>query len=631
MEKKVKEPKKSKKENVLDKEERKEKKKNPYHIEYGLFSNLKFIFGKLFHYDKFFFFLIPLGMVTTPIMRYLWTFLLKFIIDFVTQGRAWTDLLVLMLIFAGTQTAVTLADTYFNSEPWWRLIPVRMRMLVELNRKSMTIDFEHLENPDVMDCHQKAHDAAGGNSNGIEGQMRQSINLLTTLMVVIVGVFILSSMNLYIILLMIVISFINFIVSNIANKVSKFTVWDRLAPWWRRHWYIQSTTTDFSAAKDIRMFGLRDWLLTKYRELNKIRLAAQKRNAKIWFITSCISNLLWIVSQGFVYFWLIRSVVQKEIGLGDFSLYLASSGTFFQYISNFLNMISGLLARNREVDDFRSFLDFNGGDREDLGVPVPESDSYEFVFENVSFQYPKAEKYALEDLNLTLKAGERLAVVGLNGAGKTTMIKLLLRLYRPTKGRILLNGQDIQTFQKKSYYRIFAPVFQQVELFAFPMAQNVSMKTAEDTVNEKALQSLRDAGLTAKVSELPKGIHTELLKIIDEEGVDLSGGEKQKLALARALYKDAPVVVLDEPTAALDALAEAKLYADFDKLIGKKTSVYISHRLSSTQFCNHVAMFRDGKMVEYGTHESLMRQDGEYAKMFHVQAQYYVNDETEAV
>ena len=217
--------------------------------------------------------------------------------------------------------------------------------------------------------------------------------------------------------------------------------------------------------------------------------------------------------------------------------------------------------------------------------------------------------------------------MGLNGAGKSTFIKLLLRLYEPTEGEILLNGVDIRRYNKRSYYRLFAPVFQDVELFAFPLAENVSMQSPEKTDKRRAENCLNAAGFADKLAKLPHGVDTEILKVIHDDGVDLSGGEKQKLALARALYKDAPVVVLDEPTAALDAIAESRLYNDFDRLTGGKTAVYISHRLSSTQFCNNVAMFRDGELCEYGTHENLMRKNGEYAEMFRLQAQYYVDGE----
>ena len=298
-----------------------------------------------------------------------------------------------------------------------------------------------------------------------------------------------------------------------------------------------------------------------------------------------------------------------------------------------LNGIADINDNSRRVNDFRSFLEYPEMDEHGT-IPLPKLEVYCFEFDNVSFKYPKAEKYALENLTITLEAGKRIAVVGLNGAGKTTFIKLLLRLYEPTEGVIRLNGVDVRKYRRSEYYKLFSPVFQDVEIFAFPMSENVSMKSPEDTDDEKADTSLRAAGIGEKLDSLEKGVKTELLKVIFDDGVDLSGGEKQKLALARALYKNAPVVVLDEPTAALDALAEYRLYQDFDKLIGGKTAVYISHRLSSTRFCHAIAMFKDGRMIECGTHSELLEKGGAYREMFEVQAQYYVESaktEEEAV
>lgn len=603
-----------------------QEKKNPYHKEYGFLSNIIYILKKLVHQDKYLLLLFPLGMVGTVFMKYLWTFWSKAILDMISAEDGIQTLLYTSFLFVGLMLMTTLTCTYYDNSVGWRFIRARLTIMVEMNRKSMGIDFEHLENPDVMDCYQKAQNACGGNYNGIEGMMRRVAGFLTSLSVVFVGTLILGTMNGWIVLLMVLMALVNFFITNYVNKTAKRTVWDPLALWWRKHAYMQNISTSFEMAKDIRMFGLREWLMEKYKELNVIRYDAQIRNGKLWFWASVSSNVMWFLSQILVYAWLVYSVFHQTMSLGNFSLYLGSSGTFFSYISMLLSDVSELLARSREVDDFRSFLDFDGGDNKVTGKPLPKQDAYEFVFENVSFHYPKAKKYALKNLNLTLKAGERLAVVGINGAGKSTMIKLLLRLYEPTEGRILLNGVDIREYDKQSYYAIFAPVFQQVELFAFPMEENVSMKAPGETDSGKAESCLVAAGLGKKISTLPQGTKTELLKVVYDDGIDLSGGEKQKLALARALYKEAAVVVLDEPTAALDSLAEAKLYEDFDMLIGGKTAVYISHRLSSTQFCDKVAMFENGNMVEYGTHEELIQQNGAYANMFRIQAQYYVDE-----
>lgn len=617
------------KKNKKEKQDNNEQeKKNPLHKEHGVFKNVAFVFKHMLGYDKKLLLFIALGAICEPLMRYFWTFLPKLILDLITGEGNRDELFWLMVGVTVFQLVLTLTTTYYKYGVDWRYIGVRFYMMLKMNRKAMKIDFEHLENPDVMDCHQKAQNACNSNNSGVEGMMRESTRFLESLTTVLFGIGILSTMNLWIVLLMLVIAVANFLIVNRTNKITKMRVWDPLATWWRKRWYMQHITTNFEAAKDIRMFGLRGWLKEKYQELNKIRYGAQKVNATIWFWTSVAGNVFWCLSQILVYAWLVRSMIKGELTIGNFTLYLASAGTFFEYISSLLNGAANILAKNREVDDFRSFLDFDGGDRKKDGKELPKAESYEFIFDNVSFKYPKAERYALKNLNLTLVAGERLAVVGLNGAGKSTMIKLLLRLYEPTEGRILLNGVDVREYDKGSYYEAFAPVFQQVELFAFPMDENVSMKEPERTDGVKAKECLEAAGLTEKIASLPNGTKTELLKIVYDDGVDLSGGEKQKLALARALYKDAPVVVLDEPTAALDALAEAKLYEDFDRLIGKKTAVYISHRLSSTQFCSHVAMFADGAMVEYGTHEELMGRGGAYAEMFRIQAQYYI-EETE--
>lgn len=601
------------------------KKENPLHKSYGLFSNVRYILKNMICVDKHFLILIPIGFLAAPFMQYMWTVGGKYVIDAITAGENQRSLLKIILVLGLIQLVSSLSNTYYNSHIWWRYIKVRMIMIQKKNLKIMRVDFEHLENPDVMDCYAKAENAVNNNNNGVEGMMRGISATLNCISVVIVGIIILGNMNIYILLFITAMSALNFMFMDYTNKKTKKIIWDNMAPWNRKYYYMRDATTDFAAAKDIRLLGISDWLRAKFRGIMLEKYEAQRTNERYWNIFAIISSVNWLILQIAIYAYLIFHVVEGSMTLGNFSLYLMSFGTFSSYVSEMLRNIGQLLARSREVDDFRSFADFDGGG-ENNGLPVPESEEYEFEFKNVSFRYPKSDRHALKNINLTIKSGERLAVVGLNGAGKTTFIKLLLRLYEPTEGKILLNGVDISKYNRESYYKIFSPVFQSVELFAFPLSENVSMKTPEQTDMERAGECLCAAGLEEKLKILPQGLHTELLKVIYDDGVDLSGGEKQKLALARALYKDAPVVILDEPTAALDALAESRLYEDFDKLIGHKTAVYISHRLSSTQFCSHVAMFVDGEMTEYGTHKSLLEKGGEYSNMYNVQAQYYVNE-----
>lgn len=615
--------------------------KNPLHREYGLFSNINYVLQGMKKYSKILMWMLPIGFVISPIQRYLWSFITKFVIDIVTNNSGVKNLLFVIGAFSVISLLVFLCQTFYNNKVWVQCIVVRMKIILKKNLLMMKMPFEFTENPDVLDCCQKAENAVSGNEQGFEGMEHQIVRFFEQLGIVIAGLVILGTMNVWIVVGMTLLAVINFLISNAASKYSKRTIWDPLAPWWRKRWYMNIALSDFSYAKDVRLFGLQKWLTNKFKELNVERYETQRKNNRLWFWVTVSSSFFWLIFQGAVYAYLIIQVVNKNLTIGNFTLYLSSAGTFFECISALLNCFTQMMQKSREIDDFRTFMDvesivkeIGGSNSTKTETPplatVPSYDSYEFEFKNVSFKYPRADKYALKDLNLKIKAGERLAVVGLNGAGKSTFIKLMLRLYEPTEGQILLNGVDISTYDIDSYYGIFSPVFQDVNLFAFTFAENISMRALENTDFSLTQKFTKDAGLGEKLESLPNGMNTQLLKIIYDDGIDMSGGEKQKLALARALYKNSPVVILDEPTSALDAIAESKLYEEFDKLIGGKTAVYISHRLSSTQFCNNVAMFMEGKMIEYGTHDSLMAANGEYAKMFNIQSQYYLEEDSDS-
>lgn len=257
-------------------------------------------------------------------------------------------------------------------------------------------------------------------------------------------------------------------------------------------------------------------------------------------------------------------------------------------------------------------------------LPVEKrlDNQYEIEFRNVSFRYPGAEDYALKNLSLKLHIGERMAIVGMNGSGKTTMIKLLCRLYDPQEGEILLNGVDIRKFRQEEYIRLFSVVFQDFKLLSMPLGENVAASLDVDEALAK--QVLQKAGLSERLARLPKGLGTWLYQDIADDGVEISGGEAQKVAIARALYKDAPFVLLDEPTASLDPLSEYEIYSGFDAMVGDKTAIYISHRLSSCRFCDDIAVFHEGRLIQRGSHEELLKDEqGKYYELWHAQARYY--------
>jgi len=251
-----------------------------------------------------------------------------------------------------------------------------------------------------------------------------------------------------------------------------------------------------------------------------------------------------------------------------------------------------------------------------LPVEKRSDADYEFVFEHVSFQYPGTKEPVLKDIDFKFKVGEKFAVVGRNGAGKTTLIKLLCRLYEPTQGRILLNGIDIKYYDYSEYTRIFSVVFQDFKLLSLPLGDNIA--AGEEVEEERMWQ----AGLKKRVEAMPKGLRSRLYRN-NGDGVEVSGGEAQKLAIARALYKDGPFVILDEPTAALDPLAEAEIYEQFNDMIQGKTAIYISHRMSSCKFCDDILVLDGGRIAERGDHTKLLKNNGIYAALYQKQAQYY--------
>lgn len=257
-----------------------------------------------------------------------------------------------------------------------------------------------------------------------------------------------------------------------------------------------------------------------------------------------------------------------------------------------------------------------------LAVEKRSDRKYDIAFRNVSFRYAGSDVFALKNINLELKVGERLAVVGMNGSGKTTFIKLLCRLYDPTEGEIFMNDFNIRKYDYRQYLDVFSVVFQDYHLLAVPLGNNVAGADSWD--QEKAERLLRDAGFGERYEKMPKGLETPVYKNFDWDGVEISGGEAQKIALARALYRDAPFIILDEPTAALDPVAEAEIYANFDRIVGDKTAIYISHRLSSCRFCDRIAVFHEGRIVQTGSHEELLEdKEGKYYELWHAQAQYY--------
>lgn len=339
-------------------------------------------------------------------------------------------------------------------------------------------------------------------------------------------------------------------------------------------------------------------------------------------LSSCVSAFL----TGLIYLLVCIKAWAGAFGLGTATQYIGSVTSFFGGFSELMKCIGVMRINSSFLDTVFELLDTPNTMYQGSLTTEKRSDiQYDVEFRDVSFKYPGSEAYALRHVNMKFKVGSRLAVVGMNGSGKTTFIKLLCRLYDPTEGEILLNGIDIRKYRYDDYMKIFSVVFQDFQLLALPLGQNVAASQTYDAA--RVLDCLNKAGFGEKLAKMPHGLDTYLYKSVDTEGVDVSGGEAQKIAIARALYKDSPFIILDEPTAALDPIAEAEIYSKFDEIAGDKTAVYISHRLSSCKFCDEIAVFDSGSVIQQGTHSDLLADEsGKYFELWNAQAQYYKKD-----
>ena len=319
--------------------------------------------------------------------------------------------------------------------------------------------------------------------------------------------------------------------------------------------------------------------------------------------------------------------LRGEIAVDKFVLYFAAISSFATWVGKILNVWNKLHASSLHLCDLREFLelpDYQGKGEAEIEKHLKGAP--EIVFDHVSFRYEGAEQDALHDISFTMKPGEKIALVGLNGAGKTTLVKLLCGLYLPTSGEIRMNGVSIDKFTLRDYYKMFSPVFQDIRTGFFSLAQTVA-GTADEMVDEMRVERcMKMSGLTDKLDSLPKGIHTKLDKQLNQDGTELSGGEAQKLMLARALYKDAPVLVLDEPTAAMDPIAESNVYREYQKMAEQKSALFISHRLASTRFCDRIFFLEKGCIVETGSYDQLMKRGGKYSQLYEMQSCWYRKD-----
>ena len=508
----------------------------------------------------------------------------------------------------------------------WRR-KIRDGILNQVAEKCLTMDYQVLEKAETLDMLKRAEEGSNG-SGDVASYCMSMANLMGNIISMIYGLcifspflvrFCLSGMT--VLGLFAILFILQFLLFQGLNRM-QYKFYEENVKGNRRFGSFFQFMYDYAVGKQVRIFHLSDIIfkeLQKYKEINETVLNKTSMYAAgINAASEALTGFGLLIS----YFFIGYQAVQEHISVGELTLYVGALTTFAGAVVVIFCSFSTLSIQGTYLSKYSNFMDLRN-EKYDGTLPIEKrlDYDYELEFRNVSFHYPNNEQLVLKHISAKLRVGGKMAIVGKNGSGKSTFIKLLCRLYDPTEGEILLNGIDIRKYDYDEYRRLFGVVFQDFQLFSFPVAQNVAAAVEYD--KKRVEDALEKAGILERVKSMPKGMDTLIYKQ-EEEGVEISGGEAQKIAIARALYKDAPVVILDEPTAALDPISELEIYQKFDEMVEEKTAIYISHRMSSCRFCENIVVFDEGNIVQQGGHEELVKMEGLYAELWNAQAQYYV-------
>lgn len=611
-------------------------KKDTQKPQYNMWQNTIYMMKIAWKYSKSIFFHIPILVILATLENLAELFIVPTILNSVETKTPLNDLALQVLGFALLLVFTSGLQTYVKEVSSTPFTHTRIRMKDMYETKRRTMSYPYMESSTI----EKLYDDAGlctcSPLEATEAIWTTLIDLLKAILGCVIYIALLSHIHVSLLLIICITSVISFYASK------HFSEWeykhkDDAAEYHTQCHYVSQQAQNRKLAKDLRIFGMQPWLNELHTRALRLTYAFTAKSNQQETIGETIGFLSIFLQNGLAYAFLIVQVINSDMSAAEFLLYFNAIGNFTSWITAILTQLGALHKHSLDLCRYREFLELPETFLFEEGEPLlPDSTkNYEIVLKNVSFVYPESEHYIFRNLNLTIHPGEKLAIVGLNGAGKTTLVKLICGFYDPTEGEVLLNGVNIKQYNRRDYYKHFSAVFQQFSVLDAPIKVNIAQSVSD--INETRVKDvLEKAGLTEKISSLSNGINSNVGRYIYEDGIEFSGGETQRLMLARALYKDAPVLILDEPTAALDPIAENDIYMKYNEMTQKRTSLFISHRLASTRFCDRIIFLADGAIKEEGTHASLMELEGNYADLFEVQSKYYKeggveHDETEVI
>ena len=488
--------------------------------------------------------------------------------------------------------------------------------------KALDCDYNIMEASEGQTWYHKARDLFNRGDASISHTILNTVRSLVSRGISFVFLtWILAMLSPLIVVMLVALTAIGFMIDGFPRRFDE-KYRDANADVSRKVWYIDHAMSDISAAKDMRLYNLPALISGVKEGLFQRMHALSAKVQNRYYIAGTLNSLLTVIRDGVAYAFCIWQVLEGNIDVPDFVLFMAAIAAFSGWLKGLADNVNTLKRENINANDLRAFFDYtnrmdpaNPADIAELGKEIS------IEFRNVSFGY--TDTNVLENLNFHIRAKEKAALVGVNGAGKTTIVKLLCGFYKTTQGEILLNGRNIDEFKRADLYNLFSAVFQDICIFPLSVAENITFQLPEEQDRARILDCLEAAGVKGAVMAHEKGLDAIMTKTLDDDGLVLSGGQQQKLTIARAMYKDAPLLILDEPTAALDPIAESEVYEQFHQVTANKTAIYISHRLASTRFCDKILMLKDGRIIESGSHSDLIAHGGEYATMFEIQSHYY--------
>lgn len=581
-------------------------------------ANIKYMLKNWIAWDKksliYFFIRVP-ALVFQPIVT---AYIPKAMIDCITEGVTVGRLTLVV----GLLSVLLVLTTWFA--PFMQELLngsariIRMRYAVLAFRKNLYTDYKNIESPHGREKNKRAMEFYRSYYSASSDFLDSCNQFCVCIVGIITSLALIYKINMIMILIILATCVCEFFLLKFLNKKEKKTKNERSKIFVRFDYYY-NLCRDFSAAKDIRLYGFTDYFMLAVAkiiyELEAVNQKFARQNIKVGGTRALLNLLRELVA----YVYLTYLVCSSRLSVSDFIFYFGIITGFSNWIMNAVYQYSNLERCCNDCAAFREFVESTDENDNKPDIDFKGIESIEF--QNVSFKYQSAEKSTINNMSFKVNKGENIAIVGENGAGKTTAVKLLCGLYYPTSGEILINGKSNRDFSGNSYFNLFSAVFQDYYFMPMTIAENICATSNYD--KEKLFAAFEKAGISNKITRLPNKEKSYMIKDVYKDAVDFSGGEKQKLLLAKAIYKNAPVLILDEPTAALDPIAENELYLKYNEITSNKISFFISHRLSSTRFCDRILFIKDGRIAESGTHEELMALKGSYYRMYQIQSYYY--------